>query len=133
MTLTLRHLILRYGVFVLLFLMSFGLLFFVCNFELRVKTAIHLFYDNHDCLWHGYITPANPMDFQPQDTLWVVQTPVGDCSYVIRNVELEKTTIHLTLQSLEQKNFSDTYCEGFVFAGRVKIKDKILHRTTSAL
>lgn len=33
-----RHFVLRYGVFVLLFFMSLGLLHFVCNFELHVKT-----------------------------------------------------------------------------------------------
>lgn len=89
MTIQFRNLILRYGVFALLGLMSAGILFFVCSFELRVKTPIHLFYDNHGDYWHGYLANQKKVPFQVHDTLSVVQTSIGDISCIVENITFE--------------------------------------------
>lgn len=44
----LHRLALRYGVFLILMLMSVGMLYFVGKFELNIKTSIHLCRDPHD-------------------------------------------------------------------------------------
>lgn len=89
MTIQFRNLILRYGVFALLGLMSAGILFFVYSFELRVKTPIHLFYDNHGDYWHGYLANQKKVPFQVHDTLSVVQTSIGDISCIVENITFE--------------------------------------------
>ncbi len=128
MNVRIRHLVLRYGVFVLLVLMSAGTLSFVCGFELRVKTPIHLFYDSHGHRWHGY--PADPRcaGFQPGDTLTVVQTSVGDIPYIVERIVPEPGTLHMTLLPLREEPLPGTYAEGFVFVGKERLVDKISGR-----
>lgn len=128
MTIQIRHLILRYGAFALLGLMSAGILFFVCSFELRVKTPIHLFYDSHGDYWHGYLANQKNIPFQAHDTLLVVQTSIGDISYIIENVTLEPGMLHVSLRPVKKEIFSNTYSEGFIYVGKEKIKDKILSK-----
>lgn len=128
MNIQIRHLILRYGVFVLLVLMSAGMIFFVCSFELRVKTSIHLFYDGHEHCWHGYLSSPKNVGFQPQDTLLVVQTSMGDISYIVESIVTEPGMLHITLQSLKKETFPNTYSEGFVYVGKEDLLDKILNK-----
>lgn len=128
MTIQFRHLILRYGVFALLGLMSAGILFFVCSFELRVKTPIHLFYDNHGDYWHGYLANQKKVPFQVHDTLSVVQTSIGDISCIVENITFEPRMLHVALRPIKKEIFSNTYSEGFVYVGKEKLKDKILSK-----
>ncbi len=128
MTIQFRHLILRYGVFALLGLMSAGILFFVCSFELRVKTPIHLFYDNHGDYWHGYLANQKKVPFQVHDTLSVVQTSIGDISCIVENITFEPGMLHVALRPIKKEIFSNTYSEGFVYVGKEKLKDKILSK-----
>lgn len=125
MNIQIRHLVLRYGVLSLLGLMSSGLLFFVCSFELRVKAPIHLFYDNRKHYWHGYLELKN-VKFQPKDTLLVVQTSMGDMPFIVENIALEPGMLHIELRPIKKKIFPNTYCEGYVYVGKEKIKDKIV-------
>lgn len=126
MKIHIHHLILRYGVFVLLTLMSSGILFFVCSFELRVKVPIHLFYDSHEHSWHGYVASLKSTEIQLQDTLVVVQTPMGDIPYIVENITSEPGMAHIKLLSIKKETLPITYCEGFIYVGKEKIKDKIL-------
>lgn len=129
MTLQLNRLVLRYGVFLLLALMSAGLLCFVHDFELRVKAPVHLFHDGHDRSWIGYV-PVGQKDarFQPNDTLVVVQTPMGDIPYIVESVTPETGMLRLKLILVTHDSlFTNSYCEGFVYIGREKIMNKILH------
>lgn len=128
MAIQLRHLVIRYGVFVLLILMSIGILFFICSFELRIKSPIHLFYDSHDHFWHGYIEHQKDFGIQPQDTLVVIQTSRGDISYIVENITLEPMMIHLRLSPAKRYLFPDTYIEGFIYVGKEKMRDKILNK-----
>lgn len=128
MTMQIRHLILRYGVFVLLVLMSAGILSFVCSFELRVKTPIHLFYDSQKHCWHGYLSDQQCVSLQPKDTLLVVQTSVGDVPYVVEQIVPEPGMSHVALRPIKKETFPNTYSEGFVYVGKEKLKDKILSK-----
>lgn len=129
MNIQIRYLILRYGVFVLLVLMSAGILFFVCSFKLRVKAPIHLFYDSHEHYWHGYLANQNNVAFQPQDTLLVVQTSMGDLSYIVESIAAEPGMLHITLLPLKKETSPNTYSEGFVYVGREDILNKILNKS----
>lgn len=126
MTIQIRHLILRYGVFVLLVLMSAGILSFVCSFELRVKIPIHLFYDSHKHCWHGYLANQQCVNLQPKDTLLVMQTSIGDVPYIVEHIASEPGMLHIELRPIKKKIFPNTYCEGYVYVGKEKIKDKIV-------
>lgn len=124
MTIRFRHFILRYGVFAILGLMCSGILFFVCSFELRVKTPIHLFYDSHKHYWHGYLAEQENISFQLQDTLLIVQTSMGNIPCIVENVLLEPGMLHFALRPIKKDTLPNTYLEGFVYVG----KDKILSR-----
>lgn len=126
MTIQIRHLILRYGVFVLLVLMSAGILFFVCSYELRVKTPIHLFYDSQKHCWHGYLADQQCVNLQPKDTLLVVQTSVGDVPYIVEHIVPEPEMLHIILLPMKSETHTNTYREGYIYIGKEKIKDKIL-------
>jgi len=117
-----RHLIIRYGVFVLLVMMITGILFFVCNFELRNKTSIHLFYDCRERCWHGYIAEQKNVAFQGKDTLSVIQTSIGDILYIVERIEVEPGMVHLILRRVEPAQLPNTYYDGFVYLGKEKIK-----------
>ena len=116
---------LRYGVFVLLVLMSMGMLIFVCRFELRTKTPIHLFYDCDMGLWHGYIARQECLELRRSDTLLVMQTSVGDVKYIVDGIVQEPAAWHFTLLPIVEEETEDTYREGFIFTGREKIRDMI--------
>ncbi len=122
MTIQIRHLILRYGVFVLLVLMSAGILSFVCSFELLVKTPIHLFYDSHQQCWHGYLADQQCVSLQSKDTLLVVQTSVGDVTYVVEHIVPEPGMLHIILLPMKNETHTNTYREGFVYIGKKKNK-----------
>ena len=128
MNIQIRHLILRYGVFALLGLMSSGILFFVCSFELRVKAPIHLFYDSNKHYWHGYLAEHKNAAFQPLDTLRIIQTSMGDFQCIVENIASEHGMLHIALRPIRKEVFPNTYCEGFVYVGKEKIKDKILSK-----
>ena len=128
MKIQVRRLVLRYGVFALLALMSAGILYFVCSFELRVKAPIHLFYDGNGHCWQGYLAAQGKASFQPHDTLRVVQTPAGDFPCIVESVAVEPGMLRLTLRPVRKYALPDTYCEGFVFVGKERIMDKILSR-----
>ncbi len=123
-----RHLVLRYGVFALLALMTSGVLFFECSFELRVKMPVRLFYDSHERSWHGYIASLKSSEIKPRDTLVVVQTPMGDVPFVVENITPESGMLHIKFLPVSKDTLPVTYCEGFVYMGKEKIVDKILNR-----
>ena len=131
MNIQIRHLILRYGVFALLGLMSSGILFFVCSFELRVKAPIHLFYDSNKHYWHGYLAEHKNAAFQPLDTLRIIQTSMGDFQCIVENIASEPGMLHIALRPIRKEVFPNTYCEGFVYVGKEEIKDKILSQEIS--
>lgn len=131
MTIHIRPLILRYGVFVLLVLMSAGILFFVCSFELRVKTPIHLFYDGQKHCWHGYLDNQQSVNIQLDDTLLVVQTSVGDVPYIVAQIVPEPQMLHIILLPMRSEVPTRTYREGYIYIGNEKIKDKILKKQIS--
>lgn len=120
-----QRIILRYGVFLLLTLMSVGLLYFVCNFELRVKAPIHLFFDHHDRSWQGYMTDQRIVPFHPRDTLLVVQTTMGDVPFIVESIAPESGLIKMKLIPVGNSSFPNTYSDGFVFVGKEKLKDKV--------
>lgn len=131
MKIQIRRLVLRYGVFALLALMSAGILYFVCSFEIRVKAPIHLFYDGNGHCWKGYLSAQGKVSFQPHDTLRVVQTPAGDFTCIVESVAVDPGMLRLTLRPVRKYTLPDTYCEGFVFVGKERIMDKILSRKLS--
>lgn len=124
-----QRIILRYGVFFILALMSIGLLYFVCNFELRVKASIHLFFDHHDRSWLGYMTDQKVVSFHPQDTLFVVQTTMGDIPFIVESIASEPGLVKMKLVPVGNKSFPNTYSDGFVFVGKEKLKDKVWRKS----
>ena len=124
-----RHFVLRYGVFVLLFFMSLGLLHFVCNFELHVKTPIHLFYNSNDGSWYGYISNQEAVEFKPNDTLMILQSSMGNWPCCIENINKESGLLRIKLTPTDKdKAFVNTYSEGFIYNKKKKMKDRIFHR-----
>ncbi len=124
----LHRLTLRYGVFVILILMSIGVLYFVCSFGMRTKAAVHLCYDRHDGYWYGYVPAASGLPVQPRDTLPVVQTVMGDVSFIVESVTAEPGTLRLRLVPVGDVPSANTYSEGYVYVGEERILDKILSR-----
>lgn len=129
MTSLFQRLVIRYGVFLLLILMSAGMLFFICSFELRTKCPIHLFYDRHDSLWYGYIASLENVGIQQQDTLQVVQTSMGDVSYIVEGITSEPAMLRIKLSPVRKVTFPETYSEGFLYVGKERIRDKILNKS----
>ena len=120
-------LILRYGVFFLIILMSMGILYLVFNFELRTKASVHLYFDHHDNSWYGYILGQPNVPFTPDDTLYVVQTANGDVPFVVKHIETEKEFTKMNLKPIGNHLILNDFCEGFVYVGQEKLKDKVLH------
>lgn len=127
MTINLRYCIFRYGVFAMLVLMCSGILFLVFTFEISIKIPIQLFYDNHEHYWHGYIVNKEHVELHANDTILAVQTAMGDVPYIIKHIELESEVLHTILIPIKKETFSNTYSEGFIYMGKVKLKDKILN------
>ncbi|MDE5560866.1 MAG: hypothetical protein K2J00_03540 [Bacteroidaceae bacterium] len=124
-----QRLVIRYGVFLLLILMSIGILFFICSFELRTKCSIRLFYDRHDSSWYGYIANRENVGIRLQDTLQVVQTSMGDVSYIVESIALEPDMLRIKLSPVRKDTFPDTFSEGFLYVGKERIIDKIRNRS----
>ncbi len=122
-----QRLILRYGVFFLIILMSTGILYLVFNFELRTKTPIHLYFDHHDNSWYGYISGPPNVPFTSDDTLYVVQTAIGDIPFVVKHLKTEEKFTKMNLKSIEDHVLPNDFYEGFVYIGTEKLKDKVLH------
>lgn len=125
-----QRLVLRYGVFFLLVLMSVGMLYFICSFELRTRSSIHLFHDRHDNSWYGYIPESTNIPYSPCDTLIVEQTTTGgSMSFIVEGVVTETGMLRLKLSLIGDCSRTDTYIQGFIHVGKEKIKDKILNRS----
>lgn len=124
-----QRLVIRYGVFILLVLMSMGMLYFICSFELRTRSSIRLFHDRHDDSWYGYVPKPESMPYRPGDTLAVEQTPVGKMSFVAEDIVAEEGMLRMELRLVGECPPGDTYIEGFIYVGKEKIKDKIMNRS----
>lgn len=123
---SIQRLVLRYGVFVLLVLLSAGILYFVCRFEIRTKCAIHLFHDSHDRYWYGYISGPADFPYEHGDTLSVDMTQEGNICFIVDSLIPETGMLRIKLIQITPTHLMNTYNEGFVFAGKSKIKDRLL-------
>ena len=87
-----------------------------------------LFYDSNKHYWHGYLAEHKNAAFQPLDTLRIIQTSMGDFQCIVENIASEPGMLHIALRPIRKEVFPNTYCEGFVYVGKEKIKDKILSK-----
>lgn len=126
MTILFRRLILRYGVFFLFILMGGGILYFICCFEIRVKSSIHIFYDIHDQMYYGYVSNLNTLPYSSQDTLMVMQTATGDHSFLIYDISKEVSGLKFRMIPIDSFSLYSTYGEGYIYTGKERIKDRML-------
>ena len=125
----LSRLALRYGVFFLLALMSAGILYFICSFELRTKSAVRLFQNGRSQMWVGYVSGTEGFPYHCGDTLSVVQTAVGTAVFRVEGIDSEPGMLRLRLVALEKYEFPNTCADGFIYVGKERILEKVLSRS----
>ena len=125
--------ILRYLIFVILIIMSLGLLVILDGFEIRSKTSINLFVLN-DSTCKSYM--AYSTDYYPQkgDTIEICQTIGGDISFVIKDKRHEPANLVFLLESTDKninmpdKLSKNSFTSGFIFTDKIKLRELILKK-----
>lgn len=125
--------ILRYGVFVILLVMSLGLLLILDRFEIRLKASVNLIVtDERTCI--AYV--ANNKEFNPciEDSIAIRQTIGGDVFFIVKGVKKEPSYVVLQLcpideqQSILQKFGKNTFSQGYIFTGKTKLRELVLEK-----
>lgn len=124
-----KHFLLRYGVFAILFLLFCGTLYIMNRLQLRTKLPVSIVCLNGEC--RAYVTASSWLP-HPADTLRVVQTPHGELCFTIDSVTREpsSTVLHLRpasgMPSLQARLQGDTFFSGFVFVGHERLRDVVM-------
>lgn len=123
--------ILRYGVFVILFLMMTGLTWLANNYEIRTKFPISLVISGQ--CYKTYMGHIPDLFFQKNDTVIISQTPYGDLPFMIDTIYNEPASTVFLLHPLDEKKFLDatkgnTYMKGYIFTGKERLRDMILRK-----
>lgn len=124
-----KHFLLRYGVFAILFLLFCGTLYIMNRLQLRTKQPVSIVCLNGEC--RAYVTASSWLP-HPADTLRVVQTPHGELCFTIDSVthEPSSTVLHLRpasgMPSLQARLQGDTFFSGFVFVGHERLRDVVM-------
>lgn len=123
--------ILKYGVFAILILMSFGLLVILNSFEIRTKTSAILIAGANDTCT-AYITYAPHFNPEISDTIEINQTLGGNLCFVVRSVSKEPENLVLTIYPADQRinlyqSFNgNSLSSGYIFTGKIKLRELVL-------
>ena len=127
--------ILKYGVFAILILMSFGLLVILKSFEIRTKTSAILIAEANDTCT-AYVTYAPHFNPEIGDTIEISQTLGGNLRFVVENISKEPTNLVLTLHpadkriNLYQSFGGNSLSNGYIFTGKIKLRELVLMQLT---
>lgn len=135
--------LLRYGAYLLLFLLLLGIWHFGQHFSLHTKTQLQVFrsscsHDASHSLWHGYSSlPLSTLP-QPNDTLHLQQTSIGSLSFLVISSHREPSHSCLLLLPLRPlpssitssspSSPSDTFLEGYIYTGEETIFSLLLRK-----
>lgn len=123
--------ILKYGVFAILILMSFGLLVILNSFEIRTKTSAILIVETNDTCT-AYITYAPHFNPEIGDTIEINQTLGGNLRFVVKSVSKEPENLVLTIYPADQRinlyqSFNgNSLSSGYIFTGKIKLRELVL-------
>lgn len=128
-----KKVLLRYGVFAILLLMSAGILFIMNEFEIRQKASVQLFVTGErDCV--AYVARVPNLGFVSGDTVQIDQTLGGRLAFVVDSVVAEPASLVLRLRAagedapLWQQLGGNSYTQGYVFTGNMKLSKLIVRK-----
>ena len=123
--------ILKYGVFVILLVMSFGLLIIVNRFEIYSKTSVNIIaLEEEMCI--TYVAYNNGFNPNIGDTIEITQTLGGDIHFFVKAIHKEPSNLVLKLYPIDenmkirQKFGGNTFSTGYIFTGRIKLRELII-------
>lgn len=127
-----RHVILKYGVFAILAIMSAGLLVILNRFEIRTKASVTLFRDSDkSCI--AYMNNSENAKINIGDTITITQTIANEeLRLVVTSIKKEPANLVLELydtdhkKSIVQKFRGNTFSSGFVFTGKIRLMDLVI-------
>lgn len=127
-----RRIILKYGVFAILIIMSAGLLVILNRFEIRTKASVTLFLDSRkSCI--AYMSNNESATISIGDTLAITQTTAdGELRLIVKSITKEPNNMVLELdstnkeKSIKQELKGNTCSSGFVFTGKIKLMELVL-------
>lgn len=122
--------ILKYGVFVILFVMSLGLLIIINHFEVYSKAPVNLIVPEEGiCM--AYITYNNDIDLNIGDTIEITQTLGGNICFIVQSVNKEPSNLRVNLypvdekMKIQEKLGGNTFSSGYIFTGKSKLRQLI--------
>lgn len=128
-----HKIILRYGVFVLLFIMVTGIVFFLERFEIREKSTVQIFVvSEHLC--RCYTELEGTSHFQEGDTLEIEQTITGNQKFVLDSTSIEPQYRVWLLRSpnpetnMKELFQGNSYTQGFIFKKKIKLRKLVLRK-----
>ena len=122
--------ILKYGVFVILLVMSLGLLIILNQFEIRSKTSVYLIVsENQGCM--AYVAYDKKFDPNIGDTIKIDQTLGDEVAFIVKAVKKEPSNLVLQLYPIDKemnvirKFGGNTFSPGYIYTGRIKLRDLV--------
>ncbi|MCC8147250.1 MAG: hypothetical protein LIO93_12635 [Bacteroidales bacterium] len=129
--------IIKYGVFVILLIMSLGLLIILNRFEVYSKTSVNLIVlEEESCM--AYVAYSNSFNPNVGDTIEITQTRGGDIRFILKEIHREPSNLILKLYPMDEKTKvrqkfgGDTFSPGYIFTGRVKLLEVIIKQFANA-
>jgi hypothetical protein len=125
--------ILKYGVFVILFVMSLGLLIILNRFEVYSKAPVNLIVQEGEiCI--VYITYNNDLNLNIGDTIEITQTLGGNIYFILQSINKEPYNLRIGLypvdkkMKIQEKLGGNTFSSGYIFTGRLKLRELIIRQ-----
>jgi len=124
--------ILRYGVILILVIMSAGLVIILNSLSIRQKTAVQLFVTGTQGA-KAYTLPTDP-SFKKGDTIEITQTTGGNIYFMVDSTYSEGNgQVFLLTQArksvpLRQRLKGNSYTQGYVLTGRVPLLRLVLKK-----
>lgn len=126
-----KQAIIRYGVFVILTVMTLGLLLILDRFDIQSKASVNLIVINQrTCI--AYIANNQEFNLSIGDSVLIKQTIGGDLMFEVEKINQEPSNVVLQLCPLDENKDilqifgQNTFTPGYIFTGKMKLLNLIL-------
>lgn len=126
-----KQAIIRYGVFVILTVMTLGLLLILDRFDIQSKASVNLIVINQRTC-NAYIANNQEFNLSIGDSVLIKQTIGGDLMFEVEKINQEPSNVVLQLCPLDEKIDilqmfgNNTFTSGYIFTGKMKLRKLIL-------
>ena len=127
-----KHTVLKYGIFIILIMMSIGLLIILNNLEIRTKQSVNIIQIRSDT-FRIYIQRAQSYEVKKGDTVNVEQTISGRVSFIVERVAKEPSYFDIMVlsnkkNSRKQLFGGNTFSSGYIFTGKIKLWQLVIQK-----